>query len=187
MHIRVIEDESFESFSGDIENIKRTFDISLSDTKEQMLISRTFVGRRWLSEMLEDWRLNDSSSRVFILYGGPGIGKSTFAAHQIHYNPHVMCGFFCEWDKAGQKITRNVIKNISFKLAKVRNLYIKLYDPDSKKTLIQYRVNGNMGRDTAIVIGMAYKKNGSWNFKAIGRSLRVPDVRTLASRCSDYI
>ena len=115
--IRVIEDESFESFSGDIENIKKTFDLSLSDTKEQMLISRTFVGRRWLSEMLESWRLNDSSSRVFILYGGPGIGKSTFAAHQIHYNPHVMCGFFCEWDKDGQKITRNVIKNISFKLA----------------------------------------------------------------------
>lgn len=115
--IRVIEDESFASFSGDIENIKRTFDISLSDTKEQMLISHTFVGRRWLSEMLEEWRLNDSSSRVFILYGGPGIGKSTFAAHQIHYNPHVMCGFFCEWDKDGQRITRNVIKNISFKLA----------------------------------------------------------------------
>lgn len=114
--IRVIEDESFASFSGDIENIKRTFDISLSDTKEQMLISHTFVGRRWLSEMLEEWRLNDSSSRVFILYGGPGIGKSTFAAHQIHYNPHVMCGFFCEWDKDGQRITRNVIKNISYKL-----------------------------------------------------------------------
>lgn len=115
--IRVIEDESFESFSGDIDNIKKTFDISLSDTKEQMLISHTFVGRRWLSEMLEQWRLNDASSRVFILYGGPGIGKSTFAAHQVHYNPHVMCGFFCEWDKDGQKITRNVIKSISFKLA----------------------------------------------------------------------
>lgn len=115
--VRVIEDDSFSSFSGDIETIKKAFDISLSDTKEQMLISNTFVGRRWLSEMLEQWRLNDSSSRVFILYGGPGIGKSTFAAHQIHYNPHVMCGFFCEWDKDGQRITRNVVKNISFKLA----------------------------------------------------------------------
>ena len=72
-------------------------------------------------------------------------------------------------------------------LDKVKNLYIKLYDPDSKKTLIQYRVNGNMGNDTGIVIGMAYRKNGSWTFKAIGRSLRVPDIRTLARRCADYI
>ena len=115
--LRVIEDESFSSFSGDIENIKNTFDISISDTKEQMLISHSFVGRKWLTEKLEQWRQDESSSRVFILYGGPGIGKSTFAAHQLHYNPHVICGFFCEWDKDGQKITRNVIKNISFKLA----------------------------------------------------------------------
>ena len=40
-------------------------------------------------------------------------------------------------------------------LDSVKNLYIKLYDPDSKKTLIQYRVNGNMANDTALVIGIA--------------------------------
>lgn len=72
-------------------------------------------------------------------------------------------------------------------LDKVKNLYIKLYDPDSKNTLIQYRVNGNMNRDTAIIIGMAYMKIGSWNFKAIGRSLRVSTVQELANLCSDYI
>ena len=72
-------------------------------------------------------------------------------------------------------------------LDKVKNLYIKLYDPDSKKTLIQYRVDGNTGRDTAMVIGMAYKKNGAWSFKAIGRSLRVSSVQTLASRCAEYL
>lgn len=72
-------------------------------------------------------------------------------------------------------------------LDSVRNLYIKLYDPDSKKTLIQYRIDGNRGRDTAMVIGMAYRKNGSWTFKAIGRSLRCPDVHKLARQCVDYI
>lgn len=72
-------------------------------------------------------------------------------------------------------------------LDRVKNLYIKLYDPDSKKTLIQYRVDGNTGRDTAMVIGMAYKKNGAWSFKAIGRSLRVSSVQTLASRCAEYL
>ena len=72
-------------------------------------------------------------------------------------------------------------------LDRVKNLYIKLYDPDSKKTLIQYRVDGNTGRDTAMVIGMAYKKNGAWSFKAIGRSLRVSDVQTLALKCAEYL
>ncbi len=72
-------------------------------------------------------------------------------------------------------------------LDKVKNLYIKLYDPDSKKALIEYKVTGNMGRDTALVIGMAFRKAGSWSFKAIGRSLRVEDVQTLASVCGDYV
>lgn len=69
----------------------------------------------------------------------------------------------------------------------VKNLYIRLYDPDSRKPLIQYDVKGNMGRDTAIVIGMAFRKNGSWSFKAIGRSLRISDVHSLAERCADYV
>lgn len=72
-------------------------------------------------------------------------------------------------------------------LRKVKNLYIKLYDPDSGKTLIQYRVNDNMGNDTAIVIGMAYKKGGSWMFKAIGRTLTVSNVYELKDLCVRYI
>lgn len=73
-------------------------------------------------------------------------------------------------------------------LDKVQNLYIKLYDPDSKKTLIQYRVGGNVERGhTGMIIGMAYKKQGSWNFKAIGRSLYVSDVDELADKCRDFI
>ena len=72
-------------------------------------------------------------------------------------------------------------------LDNVKNLYIKLYDPISRKTLIQYRVNGNMGRNTAIVIGMAFKKNGSWSFKAIGRGLRVSSVTELADECKHYL
>lgn len=73
-------------------------------------------------------------------------------------------------------------------LKNVKNLYIKLYDPETKKPLIQYSVTGNMDRDTAIVIGAAFRRQGDgWHFKAIGRSLKVSDVRELESRCKDYI
>ena len=72
-------------------------------------------------------------------------------------------------------------------LDSVRNLYIKLYDPDSRKILIQYRVDGNRGSDTAMVIGMAYRKNGGWTFKAIGKSLWCSDIHKLAKQCVDYI
>lgn len=72
-------------------------------------------------------------------------------------------------------------------LDKVKNLYIKLYDPDSKKALIEYHVTGNMDNHTALIIGMAYRHGGSWNFKAIGRSLYVSDVQKLMKLCENYI
>lgn len=71
----------------------------------------------------------------------------------------------------------------------VKNFYIRLYDPTSTKTLIEYRVKNNLVRpdDTAIVIGMASRKADGWTFKAIGRSLRVSDVSELADSAIDYI
>ncbi len=69
-------------------------------------------------------------------------------------------------------------------LDKVRNLYIKLYDPVSKKTLIQYHVTGNMAGHTALIIGAATRKNGAWTFKAIGQSCLVDHVHELASLCA---
>lgn len=65
----------------------------------------------------------------------------------------------------------------------IENLYIRLYDPDSKKALIEYRVTGNFSGDTALIIGMAYRKGGGWVFKAIGRGTRDQTVYDVADSC----
>lgn len=54
-------------------------------------------------------------------------------------------------------------------LGNVRDMYIRLYDPDSMSTLVEYRVTDNMKRNTALIIGEAYRRDGDWYFKAIGR------------------
>ncbi len=72
-------------------------------------------------------------------------------------------------------------------LDKVKNLYIKIYDPTTKKVLIEYRIDGNAPRDTAMIIGMAYRDGGEWSFKAIGRSLRVANLTELAQKCDAYL
>ena len=66
----------------------------------------------------------------------------------------------------------------------IRNLYIRLYDPDSKKALVEYRVTGNFSSDTALIIGMAYRKGQSWVFKAIGRGSKAKSVSDLADECT---
>ena len=65
----------------------------------------------------------------------------------------------------------------------IRNLYIRLSDPESKKALVEYRVTGNYDRDTAMIVGMAYKKGRTWVFKAIGKGSRATDVDELADEC----
>ena len=101
----------------------------LSDTKERYLLSREYVGRAWLDEELERWRTFDTASKAFVLLGGPGIGKSCFSAHQLHYNPNVHCGIFCEWDKTAAKDAKSVFQTLAFKLA------TKL--PDYRKILLE--------------------------------------------------
>ena len=69
----------------------------------------------------------------------------------------------------------------------IKNLYIRLYDPDSKKALIEYNVGNTSRTDTAIIIGAAYRKSGGWTFKAIGKTLHVSTVSELADICDRYV
>ena len=67
-------------------------------------------------------------------------------------------------------------------LRNVRNLYIRLYDPETKRALIEYKVNTNMTNETGVVIGMALKKDQEWNFKAIGKPFRVSNIPELVEK-----
>ena len=72
-------------------------------------------------------------------------------------------------------------------LDKVRNLYIKLYDPDSRTSLIEYHVNNQSTRDNSIVIGVAIRRGSGWSFKAVGKTLHTDSVSDLGARCISLI
>ena len=73
-------------------------------------------------------------------------------------------------------------------LSRVKNLYIKLYDP-SGGTLMEYMVNDSkqFGSNTAIVLGAALRTEDGWTFRAIGRGLVVETVQELAGECKNYL
>lgn len=112
-----LERDDFSSFSGDIETINKTLNVVVTDSKEHLLVSKPYFGRKWLGDMVENWRSTDTDSQVLIIYGAPGLGKSAFVANQLHFNSHVLCGFFCEWDKESQKDPKNISKALAFKLS----------------------------------------------------------------------
>jgi stress response protein SCP2 len=71
--------------------------------------------------------------------------------------------------------------------ATVRNLYIRIKDPDSKKTLIEYRMDQNFGDCTALIVGVARRKDRGWSFKAIGEGVRADNLSKLVEVGSRYL
>ena len=108
------------NFVGDISKIYDIIKPITNDTKEQFLLNKKFYGRKWLLNMIDEWL--DTSSKVFVIYGGPGFGKSSFIAHMSHYYNNVICSLYCEADKEFHHNTKNLIKIMAFKIAS------KMYD-----------------------------------------------------------
>ena len=73
---------------------------------------------------------------------------------------------------------RQTMKNI-------KNMYIRLCDPTTKKSLIEYQVSSASRNDTALVIGAAYRRAEGWTFKAIGESSGHTDIHDLAEYCAE--
>jgi WD40 repeat protein len=57
-------------------------------------LTRDFTGREWLFGRLDQW-LDRPHSRVFLITGDPGTGKSAILATLVHRNPHVGAFHFC--------------------------------------------------------------------------------------------
>ncbi len=66
------------------------------------------------------------------------------------------------------------------KLSDVKNMYIRLYDPVKGKGLIEFKATANYANNTAIIIGMAYRRGTDWYFKAVGKGSNAKTVDDLA-------
>lgn len=70
----------------DIEAIDFSFEIDR--------LSAGFSSRSWIDAEIGEW-LNHSDDRIFVVYGGPGAGKSSFLANMVKMNQNVVAHHFC--------------------------------------------------------------------------------------------
>jgi len=113
---RVVESKESKDLSGDISKLKGLLQPFLNSEKENHLLSKNYVGRKWLEESIEDW-LDRDSSKALVLYGSPGSGKSSFCANYAHYNVKILGCFFCEWNREYSINPKLLIKTMAFRLA----------------------------------------------------------------------
>lgn len=116
--ISAIESPENVRFEGEIDLIRGALPNLRHDTsKQNALLQQPFYGRKWLLEKIDDWRMDPRGARMCILYGDPGIGKSSFMAHYMHYFESGAAAFFCEYSKAGSNDPRAVVQTLAYLLA----------------------------------------------------------------------
>jgi hypothetical protein len=77
---------------------------------------KNFVGREWLHAEYQRWR-GDAGSRVFWITGGPGVGKSAFAAHLCHKDPGIVGVHFCQFDKGDWRDPARTLQSLAYQLS----------------------------------------------------------------------
>ena len=116
--ISVIESPENVRFEGEIDMIRGALPNLRYDTsKQNSLLKKPFYGREWLLEKIDSWRMDPQGARMCILYGDPGIGKSSFMAHYLHYYENGAAAIFCEYSKAGSNDPRSVVQTLAYLLA----------------------------------------------------------------------
>ncbi len=73
-----------------------------------------FVGREWLVDILETWRLHNPDARRFWLTGAPGTGKSAFAAWlTATHLANVVALNLCRWDLRDRCDATRVVRTLA--------------------------------------------------------------------------
>ena len=113
----ILESEENKKFSGQIDLISQILDVYYDTSKQKELLNKRFVGRKWLTEEIEKWLNERNDSKFCVLYGDPGVGKSAFSAHYIHYNSRVAAGIFCDYRNSFYNNPKIIIQTLAYLLA----------------------------------------------------------------------
>lgn len=76
-----------------------------------------FRGRGWLLDAVDRWLRDEPHSRIFWLTGGPGMGKTAFAAHLCHARFDVAAYHLCVAGHQDKGDPRRALLSITYQLA----------------------------------------------------------------------
>ena len=126
--LKVINSPETKKYADEIEYLRKKLKPELMTVKQDNLAQQMFCGREWLAAKIKEW--GHSNSKVLLLEGGPGTGKSSFVAHEFLYNEAVGAALYCEWNNPfmnnHKSISRTLIFQLSTKLTDYRQKVIEI-------------------------------------------------------------
>jgi tetratricopeptide (TPR) repeat protein len=125
-----------------------------------------FVGREWLVDILEGWRLERTAAPLFWLTGRPGTGKSAFSAWITSRHPgHVVALNMCRWDLRERCDAARVVRTLAHFIARrvqdYRSQLLRLMPGIDQATLD--RLDASTLFDRLIIQPLAHCFDGSRN------------------------
>ena len=114
---RMLESSDNYEFDGEIKEIKNKLKMYDYRPSKQYLLERPFVGRVWLRNEIDQWLKQDGKNNVCVIYGDPGVGKSTFAVHYAFSNPSVGALLCFEYGNEHYNSSRAMIQAIAYQLS----------------------------------------------------------------------
>jgi tetratricopeptide (TPR) repeat protein len=94
---------------------------------------RDFYGRKWLFEAYAKW-LEDFSTKVFVMLGQAGSGKTAFVAELCHRHDEIYGAHFCKYNNSERANPKRAIMSIAYHLSTqvpaYRDLILQLPDLD---------------------------------------------------------
>jgi hypothetical protein len=126
--------------------------------------TRDFTGRDWVFAAIANWLRDPSASRVFLLVGGPGTGKSAIAARLVQASlgevvvPGLDAGFldhahFCQAGRDSTLSPLTFVQELSEDLAnRYPEFYAALQRNGSQQVVINAQINvgGNVGANAQL-------------------------------------
>lgn len=116
--IRVVESQESREFVGQISTIREKLNIGdLMVSRQYWYLTQKYVGRAWLTQEIEEWLNNPNGGRLCTVYGGPGVGKSAFAAQYTYHSWRVAASIFFEYGNEHFNTASALIRELVFQLS----------------------------------------------------------------------
>ena len=126
---RVLESRENVTFNGEIQELRKRLNVYSDTSTQYALLKKTYVGRKWLEEEVEQWLDDPHGKKICLLSGVPAVGKSAFAVHYTHYNWRVAANLFCRSNMNTFNDPSMVLQTLAFQLA--------CHLPDYRKNLLR--------------------------------------------------
>lgn len=117
--IALVNSDEMKQYAEDVQALRRSFHMPDIDTwtKFDALLDKELIGREWLFERIRKWEADSDGSRVLLLCGKPGVGKSMFSAHLQMRDSAVVAAFPCDCRHSEYRTTQTIIMQIAYRLA----------------------------------------------------------------------